>query len=363
MRVGTTVRFAGLHLSLARALLLGCISAVASGCGNCDDCSSQGAYEPQTRNYFIAAEHVNWSYAPLNRDPVFDQSIPTPFGDQLEYEKIRYIQYTDATFTTQVPQPNWLGILGPIIRGVVGDTLKVTFLNRTDRHLSMHPHGVKYDKDSEGAEYGTPGQGAAIPPDEQFTYTWEVDAGAGPAPGEPSSKVWLYHSHVDEVQDVLDGLIGTIVVTDPAMARSDATPSDVEREFVTLFLIFDENAESEGHGGGEPDDGPSEEEMEGNLKHAINGLFFGNLQGLEMNAGDRVRWYVVGLGDEPDLHTPHWHGETAILDGRTRTDVVELLPASMHVVDMVTDNPGTWLFHCHVAGHVEAGMYTTFVVQ
>jgi len=359
------VRFAGLHLSLARALLAVLIGVAAGGCGNGGDGTLQGgAYVPQTRSYFVAAEHVTWNYAPLNRDPVFDQPVPAPFGDQLEYEKIRYIQYTDASFTTQVPQPNWLGILGPIIRGVVGDTLKVTFVNRTDRHLSMHPHGVKYDKDSEGAEYGTAGLGAAIPPGERFTYTWEVDAGAGPAPGEPSSKVWLYHSHVNEVQDVLDGLVGPIVVTDAAKARSDGTPNDVDKEFATLFLIFNENTASAGHGGAQPaTDAMTAEEMEGNLKHAINGLIFGNLQGLEMNKGDRVRWYVIGLGDEPDLHTPHWHGETAILDGRTRTDVVELLPASMHVADMITDNPGTWLFHCHVAGHIEAGMYTTFLVR
>lgn len=331
------------------------------GCG--DDNGDGGArtsYAPRTRQYFLAAEHVEWNYAPLGRDPVMNRDIPAPFGDQLTYEKVRYIQYTDATFTTPVPQPSWLGILGPVIRGVVGDTLKVTFLNRSpDLHLSIHPHGVKYDKDSEGAEYEPAGAGASVPPGERFTYTWDVDAGAGPAPGEPSSKAWLYHSHVDEVADASTGLVGHIVITDAAKARDDGTPSDVDREFVTLFLIFNENTQGGGHGENEP----AAEESEGNLKHAINGLIFGNLGGLEMNKNDRVRWYVTGLGDEADLHTPHWHGETVLLDGRSRTDVVELLPASMHVADLVTDNPGTWLFHCHVAGHIEAGMYTTFVVR
>lgn len=355
-----------LHARIRSALFAGLLAASVAACGSDGGGNSQqSSYVPQTRQYFIAAEHVEWNYAPLGRDPVFEQPIPEPFGNQLEYEKIRYIEYTDDSFTTQVPQPEWLGILGPTIRGVVGDTLKVTFINRTDRHLSIHPHGVKYDKDNEGAPSGpNSGAGAEVAPGERFTYTWEVDAGAGPAPGEPSSKVWLYHSHVDEVRDVLDGLVGTIIVTDPTNARSDGTPDDVDREFVTLFLIFDENAAGGGHDGGEaPDAGPTQEETEGNLKHAINGLIFGNLRGLEMNKGDRVRWYVVGLGDEPDLHTPHWHGETLLLDGRSRTDVIELLPASMHVADLVTDNPGTWLFHCHVAGHIDAGMYTTFEVR
>lgn len=47
-----------------------------------------------------------------------------------------------------------LGLLGPVIRGVVGDTLKVTFRNNLKEHnASMHPHGVWYDKESEGSPY------------------------------------------------------------------------------------------------------------------------------------------------------------------------------------------------------------------
>lgn len=47
-----------------------------------------------------------------------------------------------------------LGLLGPVLRGVVGDTLKVTFRNNLKEHnTSMHPHGVWYDKKSEGSPY------------------------------------------------------------------------------------------------------------------------------------------------------------------------------------------------------------------
>jgi FtsP/CotA-like multicopper oxidase with cupredoxin domain len=30
---------------------------------------------------------------------------------------------------------------------------------------------------------------------------------------------------------------------------------------------------------------------------------------------------------------------------------------------MVPDNPGTWLFHCHVAPHLIAGMQALFTVR
>jgi FtsP/CotA-like multicopper oxidase with cupredoxin domain len=105
---------------------------------------------------------------------------------------------------------------------------------------------------------------------------------------------------------------------------------------------------------------PADEEM--NLKHSINGYFFGNTPGFEMNFGDRVRWYLVALGTEVDLHSPHWHGEKILLEGKTYTDVVELLPASMKVGDMVADNPGRWLLHCHVNDHMTAGMFTLYTI-
>ena len=82
-----------------------------------------------------------------------------------------------------------------------------------------------------------------------------------------------------------------------------------------------------------------------------------------MNQGERVRWYLFGLGSEEDLHTAHWHGARVIEDGRRRTDVVELMPASMKVADMVADNPGQWLFHCHVSDHMAEGMFARFVIH
>jgi len=96
--------------------------------------------------------------------------------------------------------------------------------------------------------------------------------------------------------------------------------------------------------------------------HAINGYIFGNLPGLTMKQGERVRWYLVGLGTEVDIHTPHWHGETVLHEGR-RTDVINLMPATMTVADMRAENPGTWLYHCHVADHITAGMLALYTIE
>ena len=117
---------------------------------------------------------------------------------------------------------------------------------------------------------------------------------------------------------------------------------------MTAFFIFDELE------GEEP-----------GLMHAINGYIFGNLKDLVMHSGDRVRWYVLGMGNEIDLHSPHWHGKTVRVGGPQigrRTDTVSLLPGSMITADMAADNPGEWMLHCHVSDHVAAGMLTSYQI-
>jgi FtsP/CotA-like multicopper oxidase with cupredoxin domain len=46
-----------------------------------------------------------------------------------------------------------------------------------------------------------------------------------------------------------------------------------------------------------------------------------------------------------------------------RTDVVSITAMEMLVADMRPDNPGTWLFHCHISFHNAAGMTARYVVK
>ena len=330
----------------------------------------------RTRHYYIAAEPELWDFAPQGRDVICGMPLPPPLVKNRRGGKLRYVQYTDETFATKLVQTPRLGILGPVLRGTVGDYLAVTFMNRAWRPLSIHPHGLKYDKDSEGSyEQFKPGLGAAVGPGAKFTYVWHLDEESGPLPGEPSSKGWLYHSHVDSSEDVNLGLIGFTIVTDPKRARADGTPKDVDREMAALFMIFDESGlgqqeKEAAEYGNLPNVGmrkrtwaQNREILQQGARHAINGYLFGNLPGLEMNEGEQVRWYLFGFGSEEDFHTAHWHGLRVIEEGRRRTDVVELLPATMKVADMTADNPGTWLFHCHVAEHMMEGMFAKMVVH
>ena len=329
-----------------------------------------GAKPPpeKTRHYYIAAEAITWEWVPGGKNTTKDMPLPPGVIARPSTIRARYVQYTDATFTTRMPDVPQMGLLGPTLRGVAGEYLAVTFLNLTPTPLSMHPHGVRYDKDSEGAWYlPGPGKGAAVGTGARFTYVWHMDAASAPHADEPSSKCWPYHSHCKDEEEVNLGLAGLIVVTDPARARHDGTPKDVDREFATVFQIFedeDEELEERVEEGLPP---PTFEEamqaQELGARHAINGRLFGTLPGLDMIAGERVRWYLAALGDETGLHTAHWHGARVREEGRRTVDVVSLLPGETKIADMSADNPGTWLLHCHVSDHMMEGMFAHFVVH
>jgi manganese oxidase len=91
-----------------------------------------------------------------------------------------------------------------------------------------------------------------------------------------------------------------------------------------------------------------------NERLTINGMQYANLPMMTME-GDRVRWYVVTMGNGFNLHTPRWHGNV-VMDHGERTDVIVLASAQMKTVDMIPDDPGIWLYHCHLSDHMEGGM-------
>lgn len=336
------------------------------------------------RLYYVAADEVIWDYAPVKKNlmmgvpltkeqKVFVEPGASTIGSQ--YKKALFRQYTDASFSNLKPRTDeeqHLGLLGPLFRAEVGDTIKVVFKNQSSRPYSIHPHGVFYDKANEGAmtndgSSNNQKQDDMVMPGQRYTYHWSVPDSAGPGPADGSSIVWLYHSHVMSIQDSNSGLVGAMIVTAKGMAKPDGRPKDVDREFVNLYTVMDENESwylkqnMQRTLGSERK--PEDEAIftEGNLMHMINGYLFSNLPGLNIKMGDKVRWHLMALGTEVDLHTPHWHGHTGLHNGR-RTDVVELLPASMKSLDMVANNPGTWMYHCHVNDHIAAGMTALYHV-
>lgn len=345
------------------------------------------AHPPRTRVYYIAADEVDWNYTPGATNKVtgkpYDFAQPSTRGmkdpSESTYRKVLYREYADESFTTLKPRPPaWkhLGILGPLIRAEVGDTIRVVFRNHASRAYSVHPHGVFYAKNAEGAPYvdgsaDTDHDDDAVAPGATFTYTWLVPERAGPADGDGDTAFWVYHSHVDEGRDVNSGLIGPMIITRRGMARPDGSPTSIDREFVAEFALYDEHLswlwdENLRRLYGDPKNYDGKDEAVHDWHHffTINGFMDAFGPPMVMRRGERVRWYLFANTNEEeawDVHTPHWHGQTVVVN-HMRMDMVPLTPMVSVVADMVPDNPGTWLFHCHMPGHLGAGMRTTFTV-
>lgn len=340
----------------------------------------------RTITYFVAADEVTWDYAPTGTDRIRNAPFEGPAAFAMTsapdrigrtYRKAIYREYTDSSFTALKPRPpEWehLGMLGPLLRARVGDTIRVVFRNNAGRPYTMHPHGVFYTKSSEGSPYDDATTEAdkaddGVPPGGTYVYVWPVPERAGPAPGEGSSILWMYHSHAEETRDVNAGLMGPMIVTARKMARPDGTPKDVERELVVAFAEVDENEswyfEENVRTYADSAKIPRRVTFShpfylSNLKQTINGFSFGHTPGLTMRQGERVRWYIFSSSNF-EIHAPHWHGQT-VISHHMRTDMLSLLTMEMAVADMVPDNPGRWLFHCHVAPHLTVGMSSTFEV-
>ena len=209
------------------------------------------AYVPQTRTYYIAADEVVWDYAPSGINQItgapFDDTANTyvqqgPQRIGSRYIKSLYREYTDATFTHLKPRDaRWqhLGMLGPLIRGVVGDTIKVVYRNNiapADQH--PRPRGVlrqglrrravrrRHERCGQGGRRGRAARDAHV----RLAGSAASRTGAD---GRQFGDVDVPLAHQRGVRR-LCGLVGVMIITAANRARPDGTPTDVDREFVVL---------------------------------------------------------------------------------------------------------------------------------
>ena len=174
-------------------------------------------------------------------------SGPTRIGHK--YVKAQYREYVDASFSKlryghqsrTNPASLHLGLLGPVIKAAVGDTVRVHFLNRAGFPANLVPAGPLAGAAAD----------AAVADGATKTFEWVVPAAAGPGSAEDSSVVWAYGSTVDRVRDAASGLFGVVIVTRTGGAQllTEALPESgelqagelpVRREFVLGFLNIDE---------------------------------------------------------------------------------------------------------------------------
>uniref|UniRef100_A0A8C0EHZ5 ferroxidase n=1 Tax=Bubo bubo TaxID=30461 RepID=A0A8C0EHZ5_BUBBB len=283
------------------------------------------------------------------------------------YKKAIFRQFTDDTYSQEIPKAAWLGFLGPVLKAEEEDVFIVHLKNFASRPYSVHPHGVFYDKDSEGALYpdGTGGKSKEddfVVPGGNYTYTWPVRKDYSPTLADSNCLTWIYHSHIDTPRDIASGLIGPLLV-----CKKEGTGA--VNAFALMFSIVDENFswyldENINTFCLEPATVDKEDEgfQTSNRMHAINGYIYGNLPVLEMCADTSMSWHLFGMGSEIDIHAAYFYGHT-FTNRDQRADVIGLFPATFITAEMTPGNPGRWLITCQVNEHLRGGMEALYDVQ
>ncbi len=179
--------------------------------------SSKQAPGGQRREYWIRAERVRWNIVPNGRDAMMDKKIKG---------KTKFVAYAYRAYSPGFAAP--LGpatIPGPLIEAEVGDAVVVNFQNAVDAPVTIHPHGIFYSEDMDGAYKGRhTDPGGFVQPKQTFQYVWEAREGTEGA--------WLYHDHgpLDPLP-VFKGLFGPLII------RPAGVPAPT-REFNLTFHSF-----------------------------------------------------------------------------------------------------------------------------
>ncbi len=214
---------------------------------------------------------------------------------------------------------------GPILRFKVGDKVSIVVTNRLPQPTSVHWHGLAVPNQADGVPRVTQ---KAIEPGQTYTYHFVVTP--------QMIGTHLYHSHVNDDFQVNQGLHGVLIV-DPAAAKPEPNTVDATYE-IASWKVMDSEVE--------------------NL-FLLDGKAYPEAPALRVPLGAKVRLRLVNASAESS-HVMHLHGYTfkiVALDGNPlatpiSVNTVSLAPSQTADVVLVANNPGTWMFHCHILDHM-----------
>jgi FtsP/CotA-like multicopper oxidase with cupredoxin domain len=279
------------------------------------------------REYWIQAETVRWDITPIKRDEWHNRKLSSRNG---------YRAYVYRQMTPGFAAPaGGINIPGPTLRAEVGDVLVVHFRNG-DRKLrqavTMHPHGVKYNPEYDGAYMGEfTRAGGFIAPGETFTYQWECTP--------DSVGVWPYHDHgPNHTLNTFRGLFGAVIVRPRGVKHPDVSYTVFAHQLPPPITGIQRNFQ------------------------CLNGrAYAGNTPTLRSRVGQDVE--INAFGMDSNFHTFHIHGHRWKDPAGTYVDNPAMGPNECVTARFVEDNPGRWLYHCHVFTHQDTGMTGWYVVD
>jgi FtsP/CotA-like multicopper oxidase with cupredoxin domain len=240
------------------------------------------------------------------------------------------------TFNGMVP--------APMLDLEVGDRVEVRVQNDLPIATDIHWHGVNVDNANDGV---APLTQELIEPGSTFTYSFTTD--------EPA--VAMYHPHAHGHMLLPDGMFGPILVGDVRLPRGrtvglEQIPADLTVSQEIPMVLNDA----------------------GVIGYSLNGKSFPATQPYTAKVGDWVLIHYFNEGTQ--IHPMHLHQFDQIvvakdgypLDQPYTVDTLNVAPGERYSVLVQIDEPGAWVWHCHILPHVESeagmfGMVTAFIVE
>jgi FtsP/CotA-like multicopper oxidase with cupredoxin domain len=241
---------------------------------------------------------------------------------------------------------------GPEIRVHEGDLVRIVLRNHLPVPTTIHWHGVHLRPEMDGPAGLNQ---VAVEPGAEFTYEFIAT---------PPGTRW-YHSHADPALQVPMGLYGPLIIEPSTPAR----PYAYDREYTMILGEWDSELTPE-VAAGTATRGPKDAMLRGGElggdMFLINGKAHGGIAPIVIAEGDRVLLRMINAGHIP--HPIHIHGHSfkiVATDGNPVPagmewvkDTVLVGPAERYDLEFVGDNPGVWMFHCHIEHHMANGMMT-----
>ena len=272
-----------------------------------------------------------WDVAPTGWDEWMDHADPEARARSRAFAYQPYSDgFADAARPRRHPRPDARG------RGRRRPARPLPQRRRdtSARRVTMHPHGVRYTPDYDGAYYGDYTRvGGFIAPGEEFTYTWEAHARLGRRLAVPRPRAQRHAQHA------------------PRPVRRDHRPR-------------------EGRQAPRRRDGPLLPRVRRRRSPSPAQAFSASTGASRAgNTPDDPRQGRAGR------RLPRRSAATTCSTRSTSTATAGATPAATFVDnpssradDSVTarwteDNPGRWLYHCHVFSHMDAGMAGWYLVE
>lgn len=232
----------------------------------------------------------------------------------------------------------------PMIRVEVGDRVRVVLDNQLPMGTDIHWHGVKVPNNMDGV---APITQPLVKSGETFVYEFTAR--------EPA--IAMYHAHHHGQMQVPNGLFGVFIVGDTTIPSGQTIsgveiPEDLEIAQEIPMVLNDS----------------------GVIGLSLNAKSFPATEPYTGKVGD---WVVVHYFNEGLLiHPMHQHQFPQLvfakdgipLDHPYWADTVSIAPGERYSVLFLLEDPGVWVWHCHILNHVESetgmfGMVTAWIVE